>query len=304
MIKPIPQEAYFGVITPSSSLETPEKIRNGLAYLAELGYHSKIGNFVYGSSNHFSGTPKERASDIMNFFKNPDIAAIIASCGGYGAQSVLPYLDFNIIRQNPKPIIGFSDITALQTAVYTLSGISSIAGIMLKFDFSDNNPAFQTKNSFEKLIIDGQFAPVSAGNILNSGYAEGVLIGTNFCTLMSLAGTTYFPRLEQKILLLEDIDEKSYRIERLLCQLEQQQGFELVSAIIFGTFSNCALNHPEEKDIESVLDEFAARHPKITMVKHFPFGHTKARICLPIGEKMQLDATSSVPVLQIAHQMK
>lgn len=304
MIKPIPQEAYFGVITPSSSLETPEKIRNGLAYLAELGYHSKIGNFVYGSSNHFSGTPKERASDIMNFFKNPDIAAIIASCGGYGAQSVLPYLDFNIIRQNPKPIIGFSDITALQTAVYTLSGISSIAGIMLKFDFSDNNPAFQTKNSFEKLIIDGQFAPVSAGNILNSGYAEGVLIGTNFCTLMSLAGTIYFPRLEQKILLLEDIDEKSYRIERLLCQLEQQQGFELVSAIIFGTFSNCALNHPEEKDIESVLDEFAARHPKITMVKHFPFGHTKARICLPIGEKMQLDATSSVPVLQIAHQMK
>ncbi|MCI5544024.1 MAG: LD-carboxypeptidase [Azospirillum sp.] len=304
MIKPIPQEAYFGVITPSSSLETPEKIRNGLAYLAELGYHSKIGNFVYGSSNHFSGTPKERASDIMIFFKNPDIAAIIASCGGYGAQSVLPYLDFNIIRQNPKPIIGFSDITALQTAVYTLSGISSIAGIMLKFDFSDNNPAFQTKNSFEKLIIDGQFTPVPAGNILNSGYAEGVLIGTNFCTLMSLAGTTYFPRLEQKILLLEDIDEKSYRIERLLCQLEQQQGFELVSAIIFGTFSNCALNHPEEKDIESVLDEFAARHPKITMVKHFPFGHTKARICLPIGEKMQLDATSSVPVLQIAHQMK
>ena len=304
MIKPIPQEAYFGVITPSSSLETPEKIRNGLAYLAELGYHSKIGNFVYGSSNHFSGTPKERASDIMIFFKNPDIAAIIASCGGYGAQSVLPYLDFNIIRQNPKPIIGFSDITALQTAVYTLSGISSIAGIMLKFDFSDNNPAFQTKNSFEKLIIDGQFTPVPAGNILNSGYAEGVLIGTNFCTLMSLAGTTYFPRLEQKILLLEDIDEKSYRIERLLCQLEQQQGFELVSAIIFGTFSNCALNHPEEKDIESVLDEFAARHPKITMVKHFPFGHTKARICLPIGEKMQLDAKSSVPVLQIAHQMK
>lgn len=304
MIKPIPQEAYFGVITPSSSLETPEKIRNGLAYLAELGYHSKIGNFVYGSSNHFSGTPKERASDIMNFFKNPDIAAIIASCGGYGAQSVLPYLDFNIIRQNPKPIIGFSDITALQTAVYTLSGISSIAGIMLKFDFSDNNPAFQTKNSFEKLIIDGQFTPVPAGNTLNSGYAEGVLIGTNFCTLTSLAGTTYFPRLEQKILLLEDIDEKSYRIERLLCQLEQQQGFELVSAIIFGTFSNCALNHPEEKDIESVLDEFAARHPKITMVKHFPFGHTKARICLPIGEKMQLDATSSVPVLQIAHQMK
>ncbi len=304
MIKPIPQEAYFGVITPSSSLETPEKIRNGLAYLAELGYHSKIGNFVYGSSNHFSGTPKERASDIMNFFKNPDIAAIIASCGGYGAQSVLPYLDFNIIRQNPKPIIGFSDITALQTAVYTLSGISSIAGIMLKFDFSDNNPAFQTKNSFEKLIIDGQFTPVPAGNTLNSGYAEGVLIGTNFCTLMCLAGTTYFPHLEQKILLLEDIDEKSYRIERLLCQLEQQQGFELVSAIIFGTFSNCALNHPEEKDIESVLDEFAARHPKITMVKHFPFGHTKARICLPIGEKMQLDATSSVPVLQIAHQMK
>ena len=283
---------------------SPDALDIAVRSLKAIGLDPVVMPGCRENRGYLSGTDEQRAKDINDAFRSDDIKGIFCIRGGYGSMRILRLLDYEMISKHPKVFAGFSDITALQTAVYTLSGISSIAGIMLKFDFSDNNPAFQTKNSFEKLIIDGQFTPVPAGNTLNSGYAEGVLIGTNFCTLMSLAGTTYFPRLEQKILLLEDIDEKSYRIERLLCQLEQQQGFELVSAIIFGTFSNCSLNHPEEKDIESVLDEFAARHPKITMVKHFPFGHTKARICLPIGEKMQLDATSSVPVLQIAHQMK
>lgn len=299
MLQPIPQGAGIGIITPSSSLDSPEQIRCGLAYLAGLGYQVKTGDFVYGSNCHFSGSPQERAADIMTFFKNPEIAAIIATAGGYGAQDVLPYLDYGVIKNNPKPIIGFSDITALQTAVYARSGISSIAGIMLKYDFANGNIQPKTRDSFENLL-NGKFAPVSAGNTLNRGQAEGVLLGTNLCTLMSLAGTPYFPALANKILLLEDIDEKSYRVERMLTQLEQQNGFEHISGIIFGSFGNCTLNHPEEKDIETVLDSFAARHPRIVMIKHFPFGHTKARICLPLGCKMRLIATNEMPVLQIA----
>ena len=103
MLKPILQGSKIGVITPSSSLDAPEQIRNGLRYLAELGYDVKLGNFVFDEKNHFSGTPQQRAEDIMNFFSNPDISAIVATAGGYGSQAVLPYLDYEIIRQNPKP---------------------------------------------------------------------------------------------------------------------------------------------------------------------------------------------------------
>lgn len=299
MLKPVPQGAAVGIITPSSSLDSPEQIRSGLAYLAELGFQVKPGNFVYGGSCHFSGTPQERASDINAFFKNPEIAAIIATAGGCGAQALLPYLDYEAIRKNPKPIIGFSDITALQAAVYARTGVSSVAGIMLKYDFASGNIQPKTKNSFENLL-GGKFASVSAGDILNPGLAEGVLLGTNFCTLMSLAGTKYFPPLTGSILLLEDIDEKSYRIERMLTQLEQQNDFEQISGIIFGTFGNCTLNHPQDKDIEAVLNAFAARHPRIVMIKHFPFGHIKARICLPLGIKMRLTAVRNEPTLQTA----
>lgn len=297
MLRPIPQGAAVGIVTPSSSLDSPEQIRSGLSYLAELGFQVKTGNFVYGGSCHFSGTPQERAADINGFFKNPEIAAIIATAGGYGAQDLLPYLDYEAIRKAPKPIIGFSDITTLQAAIYARTGVPSVAGIMLKYDFSSGTIQPKTKSSFENLL-GGKFAPISAGNILNPGLAEGVLLGTNFCTLMSLAGTKYFPPLAGSILLLEDIDEKSYRIERMLTQLEQQSDFEQISGIIFGAFGNCTLNHPQDKDIEAVLDAFAARHPRIVMIKHFPFGHIKSRICLPLGIKMRLNAVNETPTLQ------
>lgn len=94
-----------------------------------------MGNFVYDGTHHFSGSPQERAADIMNFFADSEVSAIIATGGGCGAQTLLPYLNYDIISQNPKPIIGFSDITALQKAVFAQTKIGSVAGIMLKFDF-------------------------------------------------------------------------------------------------------------------------------------------------------------------------
>ena len=298
MLKPILQGSKIGVITPSSSIEAPEQIRNGLRYLAELGYELKIGNFVFDDKNHFSGTPLQRAEDIMRFYTNPDIAAIISTAGGYGSQSVLPYLDYEIIKQNPKPIIGFSDITALQNAVFTCANVSSIAGIMLKFDFADGDNN-QTKLSFEN-ILNGHFEEIKSGNILNSGNAKGILIGGNFCTFMCLSGTKYFPSLKGKILLLEDVDEKSYRIERMLTQLEQQKDFNEISGIIFANFRNCELNHPKDKNIDDILQEFAEKHRNIVMIKDFAHGHIKARYCLPIGEKMQLSFDDKQPILKMA----
>ena len=299
MITPIPQGSAIGIITPASSLQSPEQIRNGLAWLAEKGLKICLGDFVYENQNNFSGSPKERADDIMRFYKNPDIKAIIATRGGYGSQSLLPFLDYEIIRQNPKPIIGFSDITALQNAVYTQSGIASCAGIMLKYDFADGKIQPQTAKSFENWL-NGVFMPIRAGNITNPGIAHGTIIGGNLRTFVSLAGTKYFPPLAGNILVLEDFDEKTYNIERMLVQLEQQKDFSCLSAIVFGAFTDCSLNHPQDKDIESILQQFADAHKQIPMIKHFPHGHIKARFCLPIGIKAKLSAIGDIPVLESA----
>jgi len=299
MITAIPQGSAIGIVTPAFSLQNPEQIRKGLAYLTEKGFKINLGEFVYESREHFSGSPEERAGDIMRFYKNPEIKAIIATCGGCGSQSLLPYLDYEIIRQNPKPIIGFSDITALQNAVYARSGVGSLAGIMLKYDFIDGQIRSQTENSFEN-YLNGILNPIKAGNIVNSGAAEGVIIGGNLRTFISLAGTPYFPSLHNKILLLEDVDEKTYNIERMLIQLEQQPDFEELSAIIFGAFTDCTINHPEDKDINEILSRFAAKHKQLPIIKHFPHGHIKARFCIPIGIKAKLSALSEVPTLQFA----
>ena len=288
----------IGIITPASSLDEAQKIREGLSYLTGLGYDVRMGDFVFGSRNHFSGTPQERARDIMNFFSDSEVKAIVCSCGGSGSAMVLPYLDYEIIRSHPKPVIGFSDIIALQNAIYARANVSSLAGIMLKFDFYDTRIDSKTKTSFEELL-KGKLSPCRSGDILNFGKASGVMLGGNLCTFMSLAGTPYFPSLKNTVLVLEDVDEKSYSIERMLTHLEQLPDFNEVSGIIFGQFTNCGLNHPEDRDIEGVIDEFAARHRKITMIKHFPHGHIKSRICLPIGKKVLLNATENLPILEM-----
>ena len=298
MLNKLQKGDCIGIITPASSFDSPEVIRDGLSYLNHLGFTPCIGEFVYGSNHHFSGSPQERAADIMTFFKDPKIKAIIATCGGWGSQAVLPYLDYEIIKQNSKPIIGFSDITALQNAVYAKANIASLAGIMLKYDFYNTSVHPQTAQSFEACLC-GQFVPISQGVTLNSGKADGVLVGGNLCTFVSLAGTPYFPSLKQKIIFLEDFDEKTYRIERMLTQLEQQKDFEQVSAIIFGNFGSCNLNHPEDNDIETIVNNFATRHPDLPIVKHFPHGHIKARFCIPIGVSARLIASPQKTSLQI-----
>ena len=111
--------------------------------------------------------------------------------------------------------------------------------------------------------------------------------------MQSLAGTPYYPDLTDTILLLEDVDEKSYRIERMLLQLRQQPSFARVRGVVFGQFTDIRLNHPDDKDVNRVIDEFAAA-VKIPVIRNFPFGHVRARKTVPLGARVTLDAGSCI----------
>ena len=289
MIYPVPRGSKVGIVTPSSSLASPEDIRDGLRWLENCGYRVVLGQYVYDNVDHFAGTPAERAEDIMRFFADSEIRAIFAATGGYGAQYVLPLLDYDLIGKNPKPIIGFSDTTALQVGVFARTGNISYAGPLLKYDFGRGASIHPyTAESFLKMM-DGTPAPITGGATVNPGVAEGRLIGTNLCVLQLLAGTPFYPSLKNTILLLEDVDEKSYRIERMLLQLRQQPDFADVRGIVFGQFTDIGLNHPDDKDVNRIIDDFAAGL-KIPVIKNFPFGHVRARQTVPVGAVVELDA--------------
>jgi len=293
MLTPIPQGSKIGVISPSCSLSGPEEIRNGLRYLQqELGYRVVLGNYVYENYHHMGGTPGQRAEDIMRFFADPEIKAIFASRGGYGSQYVLPELDYDIIRKNPKPIIGFSDTTALQTGIFAQTGNISYAGILLGFDFTSRPIHPQTADSLRRLL-NGEGSEIRSGVTVNPGAATGTLLGTNLCVLQLLAGTPYYPNLQNSILLLEDVDDKSYRFERMLLQLKQMPGFSGVRGIIFGQFTNCPVSHSEDKDMQEIIAEFS-NNLNIPVIKNFEFGHVPARYILPVGEKVFMDAGNCV----------
>jgi len=281
-----------GVITPSCNLNSPEEIRTGLRYLQELGYQVVLGKYVFDKHNNMGGTPEQRAEDIMTFFKDPDIKAIFCTRGGYGAQYILPELDYDIIKKNPKPIIGFSDITALHMGIYAETGTSGYAGILLKYDFEKGDLNPRTARSL-KNVLAGEKEAFNTGNTVNPGKASGILLGTNLCVLMLLAGTPYFPPLDNAILLLEDVDDASFRFERMLLQLRQQKDFHKVKGIIFGAFTDCTIKHPDDKDMNEIIDEFATG-TSIPIIKNFPFGHITARPVLPLGAKVELDADNCV----------
>ncbi len=289
MINPIPRGSKVGIVSPSSALDSPTDIRDGLHWLESCGYRVVLGSHVYDKHNHMAGTPEQQAKDLMRFYTDPEIKAIFAATGGFGAQYLLPLLNYELIGKNPKPLIGFSDTTALQAGICNLTNNICYAGILLKYDFGRGASIHPyTAESFLR-AMEGRFEDIHGGATVNTGQAEGRLIGTNLCVLQSLAGTPYYPNLADKILLLEDVDEKSYRIERMLLQLRQQPSFEQVRGIVFGQFTDIRLNHPDDKDINQVIDEFASVL-KVPVIRNFPFGHVRARKTVPLGAFVELNA--------------
>lgn len=167
MINPVPRGSKVGIVSPSSALDSPEDIRDGLRWLESCGYRVVLGTHVYDRLNHMAGTPEQQAEDLMRFFADPEIKAVFAAAGGFGAQYLLPLLDYDLIRKNPKPLIGFSDTTALQAGIFARTGNVCYAGILLKYDFGRGASVHPyTAESFLR-AMDGRFEDIRGGTVVN-----------------------------------------------------------------------------------------------------------------------------------------
>lgn len=277
-----------GIISPSSFLRDPKSIDLGLEYLRSLGLIPVLGQHVYSTYRYMGGTIENRVTDIHNFFADSEIKAIFCTAGGAGSQYLLPHLDYELIRNNPKPIFGFSDNTALQLAVYAKTKTASVTGFSLKYDFKDGQINSLVNQSLQQ-IINNQKPDLHYGQTVRGGQSEGILIGGCLSLLCDLCGTEFYPELDNAILLLEDDDEKTYKTDIKLLQLKQSPNFKKIKGIIFGKFSNMEIIDPEDGSIDEVINEFC-KDLDIPVIKDFPYGHIPNRVVLPIGVPVRLDA--------------
>lgn len=279
----------IGLIAPSSP-PRPDRLEVGTQYLKNLGFNVKVGRHLHEADRFLAGRDEHRASDIMEFIVDPEIKAIMAIAGGYGSQRVLPLLDYELIRKNPKIITGFSDTTALQLGLLKMAGLASYTG----FTFRDVDKPEVDSLLQETFInaLTGKSITLSEGVVINEGKVQAPLIGGNLECLVGLMGTPYQPDYRGCVLLIEDVFSEPFQTDLRLSQLHLAGIFDQVAGVIFGIFQDCIARHNPERDgtIQDVVSEWSKKI-KVPAIKEFPYGHSDRRCMLPIGKEVVLDVS-------------
>jgi muramoyltetrapeptide carboxypeptidase len=287
----------IGIVSPASSPADLSRIEKGVKYLESLGYRVETGKNVGKYYGYLAGNDEERLEDIHYMFGKKDVKAIICVRGGYGTPRLLDKIDYKLIRNNPKIFVGYSDITAIQLAFFTRTGLVTFAGPMLAVDFYDEINPFTEEMFWTLLTSNKKLGKIKLPDNeklfhLIKGNAKGRVLGGNLATVCSLIGTNYFPDMKKKILILEETGEPPYRIDRMLSQLRLNNVLSKVSGIIFGAFIDCAEHDHEKKTLTlgEVIDDYI-RKLKIPVIYNFRHGHVKDNITIPLGLSLRLNAS-------------
>ena len=273
--------------------------------LRSHGYKVKLAPSATARYEYFAGTDRKRADDINNFFRDNSVKAILCIRGGYGSARVLDKLDYNMISKHPKPLIGFSDITALHTALGEKAGLVTIHGPMaMSFTKANLDSPYSREKFFAGLAstLPAGEIPMPEGRKLETviiGKAEGIIMGGNLSVISSLAGTPYELDGKGALLLLEEVGEKPYKIDRMMNQLYQNGLLSRVNGIIYGDFIGCEDNDSGDAvKLDDVLLHYAVLSRK-PVIKGMPSGHGKYNFFLPMGvhARMRANADNSASLI-------
>lgn len=291
----------IGIIAPASAPPDPKAIDRAAEALKRLGFKTKLGKNVRARLGFIAGTDRERATDLMTMFADKKVRGIICIRGGYGASRILDRLDYAVIRRNPKIFSGYSDITSLHGALLRQAGLVSIHAPMLNGALADPKVPEFTKASFFRTVMEAKpSGSICDGygektvSILRRGSAEGCLVGGNLSLICASLGTPYAPSFKNKILFFEDINEKPYRLDRMLTQLLNAGIFAQVAGVAVGITKDC--DQPNGKTLteyqQSGSDVIKERlsNLRIPVVVGLPFGHVDLNATIPIGIRARLDA--------------
>ncbi|WP_083786922.1 S66 peptidase family protein [Gloeothece verrucosa] len=295
--------AGVGLIAPAGATFLREDLNIVLDAVKALGLVPYLAPHLMDRYGYLAGKDEDRAADVNQFFADPKINFLLPLQGGWGCSRMLPYLDYNLIKKNPKIIIGFSDITALILAIYAKTGLVTFHGPNgLTAWRSDQTQSFRDVLFLaKKVTYQNQAASEDSDRLMQvknriqtitPGKARGKLIGGNLTILSSLVGTPYFPDVEGAILFVEDVGEQIYRIDRLMTHLKLAGVFDKLAGFIFGQCTRCT---PDGDYSSLTLEEVIWDHIqplKIAAWYGATIGHIEPVLTFPIGINVEIDATT------------
>jgi muramoyltetrapeptide carboxypeptidase LdcA involved in peptidoglycan recycling len=302
------------IIAPARSLSiiTQESIELATKQLEELGFKVTFGKHVKERDDFDSSSIESRIEDIHKAFTDKNVKAIITVIGGFNCNQLLKYLDYNLIKKNPKILCGYSDITSLQNAIYKKTGLVSYSGphystfgMKKGFEYCEDYFKKCVINSEPFIIIpskewsddewyidqeERKFIQNNGFYVINEGESTGTIIGANLCTFNLLQGTEFMPSLKDSILFLEDDENTTPALfDRDLQSLIHQPGFDSVKGIIIGRFQKKS-NMTPELIKQIIKNKKELNH--ILVIADVDFGHTSPMITFPIGGKCKIIAKS------------
>lgn len=273
------------LLSPAGAITQPERLDRARQHLKGLGFQTILDRTALASHSRFAGTDAQRLAAFQRALRHSaDI--VMATRGGYGTARLLPQLNFRELADSGKRFVGHSDFTAFQLALLATTGTVSWAGPMASYDFGGEVVDDLTADLFVE-AMSGQLEILSFESPeADPVDARGVLWGGNLALVCALLGTPYFPKIRGGILFLEDVNESSYRIERMLLQLWQAGVLERQKAILLGSFTDMPASPLDNgHDLHGVI-AWLRQQIRVPIVPGLPFGHVPLKATLPVGAKV------------------
>ena len=289
----------IALINPSNAVYERAPYAVATESLQALGFKVREAPNLRARWGQFGGTDAQRAGDVNAMFADPSVQGLLALTGGSGANRILPLLDYELIRRNPKFLGGFSDVTALINAVHARTGLVTFHAPMGAGEWNDfsvshwrgavmNGEPMLLRNVQEK--ADALVSKQDRITTLRGGVARGPLVGGNLAVFSSLAGSGYWPPLDGAILFLEDTNEYIYRVDRMLSTLKLNGVLQRLAGVVLGAFTNCT---PGEGHGTLTLDETFDDYFKglgVPVYSGAMMGHIRRKFTVPIGLPAEMDA--------------
>ena len=287
---PLAAGARVALVAPAGPLRGPAELDVAMSQARELGWVPQAAPHVLSRHGYLAGTDAERAHDLNAALRDDDVDGIWCVRGGYGAMRILSALDYDAVRRRPKPVLGYSDITALHAALAARCGVVTFHAPTARGELT----AF-SRSSLVRAVVERQdpCGEAPGARVLRGGRAAGPLVGGNLALLAALAGTPFAPDYTGAILVLEDVGEATYRIDRMLRQLLLAGSLDALAGIAFGQFTEGldavdGVSRPLDEVLRETAD--AAGVPALAGI---PLGHVHDQWTIPLGAHAELDADAA-----------
>ena len=273
----------IGVVAPAGTFDL-EAFQLGVDILEKMGFQVYVPEALFEKERYLAGSDARRAELINLLFSDNTVKAIVCARGGFGSARILPLLDFDLIRNNLKIFVGFSDISVLLTVFLSKCGIITFHGPMVT---TLGNADQESKDAMLYALTTATPIEIfpDKGVTIKKGIATGTLMGGNLSTLCHLVGTPYEPDLNGQILFIEDVNEEPYKIERMLFQMKLSGCLDGLSGLALGSFENCGSLDSIQMVMEKIFID-----DEIPILGGFNIGHGNTNLTIPMGVSVTIDA--------------